>query len=264
MEHRLGKMTWEEAKLSISKANAVLLPVGSMEQHGHHMCLDTDTFTSNELAEKTALEAKNKGILVLVTPAIPFGVSWYHMDFPGTISLNQSTFISVVLENLRCLHKHGFKNVIILNSHGGNAIALQLAINLFYEEIGELVYLAQWWELANDVIQEMNSGCIHSEEAETSLLLHLGQRVMMDKTVKEAFHRGEALKKANKPGSDWIRYDGLHKGPFISIPMNRIIEISKSGVVGDATMADSKKGQKIADVVINRLVEICADLGDKN
>lgn len=263
LEYKLWKMTWEEAKSSISSANAILLPVGSMEQHGYHMTLDTDTYTSKVLAEKIAQEAQKRDIYIVVAPPLTFGVSWYHMDFPGTITFSQKTFIAAVLEILKSIHKHGYKNIIIFNSHGGNSIALQLVINLFYEQFGEIVYLAQWWEIANDVLMEIDSGYLHSEEAETSLLMYLGQRVLKDKTCREAFSREKALRKGGKSTSKWIRYDGLHKGPFISLPMNRIIEISKSGVVGDAKVATIEKGEKIAETVINRIVEICYDLGNK-
>ena len=253
-------MTWDEVRDIISKIDVVLVPTGSMEQHGHHMPLQTDTSTSLSLSEMAAKEAEKRGINVLVAPAVPFGASWYHMDFHGSITLSQNTFITVVMEVLKSLRKHGFRNFVIVNSHGGNGPALNLLINLYYEELKEMVHVAQWWDLTSDILKEMNTGYIHAEEAETSLELYLGERVIMEKATKDAFARGEALAKAGKPTTRWARYDGLHKGASVAAPMNYLAEISSSGVVGDATLASREKGQIIAETMINRLVDICSDL----
>jgi creatinine amidohydrolase/Fe(II)-dependent formamide hydrolase-like protein len=261
-EHRLGKLTWKEASREAKSADAVLVPVGSTEQHGLHMPLDTDAFIAGNWCELTALEAQKRGLTVLVAPTLNFGVSWYHKNFSGSVWLSPELFISTVVEICRSLTKHGFSRKVIVNCHGGNAAALLVAINRLYDETRERVLLAQWWELASDILKEMMvSGLIHSDEAETSLALALGQRVTMDKATRDAFDRGKTVSERGYAWSRHAKYDATFKGGFVNPPMDLIDEISESGVVGDATKATAEKGRKILDTLVTRLVDVCEDLG---
>src|SRR5207245_2460999 len=79
-----------------------------------------------------------------------FGVSWYHRNFSGSVWLSPGLFVDVVVEICKSLTKHGYVRKVIVNCHGGNAATLTVAINRFYEETGERVLLAQWWEVASD------------------------------------------------------------------------------------------------------------------
>lgn len=261
-EHRLGKLTWDESAQLAKSTDAVLLPVGATEQHGRHMPLDTDAFTATNWSELTALEAQKQGLTVLVAPTLNFGVSWYHRNFSGSIWLSPGLFIDVVVEICKSLTKQGFTRKVIVNCHGGNAAALTVAINRLYDETGERVLLAQWWELASDVVKEMMvSGVIHAEEAETSFALALGQRVLMEKARRDAFDRGKTVLERGYAWSRHAKYDGTFKGGFVNPPMDLIDDISESGTVGDATLATKEKGRKILDTLVRRLVEVCEDLG---
>lgn len=263
-EHRLWKLTWEEAAAIAKATDAVLVPLGTTEQHGRHLPLDTDAYIATELCECVALAAHKRGLTVLVAPTLDFGVSWYHRDFAGTLWLSPDLFINAVLEICKSLTHHGFERKVIVNCHGGNAAALTVAINRFYDETGERMLLAQWWELASDVIKElMVSGVIHAEEAETSLALALGQRVLMEKAAKDAFDRSTTVHERGYLWSRHAKYDAMFKGGFINAPMDKIEEISASGVVGDATRATLEKGQRILDILITRLVDVCQDLGKR-
>jgi creatinine amidohydrolase len=226
------------------------------------MPLDTDAYIAAQLCERIALAAQPRGLTVLVAPVLGYGVSWYHRHFAGTMWLSPELFIQVVVELCKSLSHHGLTRKVLVNCHGGNAATLTVAINRFYDETGERVLLAQWWELASDVIREMmTSGVIHAEEAETSLAMALGQRVLMDKASRDAFERSKTVQERGYAWSQHAKYDALFKGGFVTPPMDKIEEISESGVVGDATRATLEKGQRILDVLVTRFVEVCEDLG---
>ena len=264
-EHRLGKLTWEESAKIAKSADALLIPIGSTEQHGRHMPLDTDAFLATHWSELTAIEAQKRGLSVLVLPTLNFGVSWYHRNFSGSVWLSPGLFIDVVVEMCKSLTRHGFTRKVIVNCHGGNAATLTVAINRFYDESGERILLAQWWELASDILKElMVSGLLHAEEAETSLALALGQRVLMEKASKQAFDRGKTVLERGYAWSRYAKYDAMFKGGFVNPPMDMIDEISQSGVVGDATLATEEKGKKILNTLVTRLVEVCQDLGKQS
>src|SRR5438552_16470825 len=116
---------------------------------------------------------------------VKVGVSWYHHNFSGSVWLSPGLFVDVVVEICKSLTKHGYVRKVIVNCHGGNAATLTVAINRFYEETGERVLLAQWWEAASDVLKDMMvSGLIHAEEAETSIAPALGHGVLREKASR--------------------------------------------------------------------------------
>ncbi len=90
-EHLIANMTWPEAEQSIKEARAVILPLGSTEQHGYHMAVGTDTVVSDYVCLELAARTN-----CVVLPTLPYGQVWSAKGFPATISLHQSTFIQIV------------------------------------------------------------------------------------------------------------------------------------------------------------------------
>ncbi|MGQ9640281.1 MAG: creatininase family protein [Candidatus Bathyarchaeia archaeon] len=260
-EYRLWNMTWREVADTIWETVAILIPVGSIEQHGYHIPLDCDIYTNTYICEKVAEKASQENVKILVAPPINFGVSWYHMGFPGTVTVKPETFIEVLMQICSSLSRHGFNRKVIVNSHGGNTSTLQVFINKFYEEHGEKIYLCQWWDLASDEMKNIDTPMIHVEEAETSVAMAAGIRVLKGKAVREAFDRRTALREHGLPAFDMVKYDAKHRGPHIDAPMDMMHQISKSGVVGDATKADVDKGRRILEATINRILEFCKQMG---
>lgn len=115
----LGELTWPDVKEFLAVHDVAVVPVGSCEQHGLHLPMDTDAYDAFWLS----LKAAEKAQCALVAPPIYYGVSSHHMDFPGTITLSPCT-----LEQLASsLIKHGFKKILFENGHGGNTPALEAA-----------------------------------------------------------------------------------------------------------------------------------------
>ena len=112
---RLDRLTWPEVGAYLDRADGILLPVGSTEQHGPNGPLGTDALCPEAVA---AAAAERLG--VLVAPTLALGVAPYHMAFPGTITLAPETFEAVLRETIASLARHGFAHVYVLNGHGGN------------------------------------------------------------------------------------------------------------------------------------------------
>jgi creatinine amidohydrolase len=258
--YKMWKMTWPEISEALKETEIVLVPVGSVEQHGYHMPLETDVFLSQRICELCAEACQEQGTYVAVANPINYGVAWYHMEFPGTVSISQKLFIDYVFEVCSSLYKHGFKKIILVNSHGGNHGALTVVSNLLHEVLGERVYVARWREMAADLVKDIVTGGIHADDVETSLALAAGLDVRMDMLVNEAFNRYEVLKDKGKQVSTVVKYDALHKGPFVAVSMDYIKEISDSGVVGDATKANLELGQAVLSRAIQTLTKVCVDL----
>jgi creatinine amidohydrolase len=113
----LPHMTWVEVEDLLKRTDMVIIPVASLEQHALHLPIGTDFYNGLERAKLVAQKTD-----VLVAPILLPGNSPYHMAFPGTITLSSQTIQQVYFEAAQSLLKHGFKRVLLLNSHGGNQI----------------------------------------------------------------------------------------------------------------------------------------------
>jgi creatinine amidohydrolase len=263
-EHLIERMTWHEVEACIAAGvDAVLFPIGTTEQHGPHMPLDTDCFIARTLAARAADLAGEQGLSVLVAPTLNVTLSWYHMQFPGSMRLSTTTFLQVFREVCDSLVHHGFENLVAVNGHGGNIAALTVAINHYFEETGRRVFLVQWWDLASDVLADVEGPMIHAEEAETSLALALGQTVYQEFATRDAYDRSAAVKQAGLPWTSFGRYEMRARGPGVVVPMDMLRDITESGVVGDATKARVETGEKMLSVLIPRIVQVCTDLAGK-
>ena len=263
-ERFIERMTWPEVAEAIERGvDAVLIPIGTTEQHGPHMPLDTDCFIARSLAERAAGLGNEQGVSILVAPTLNVTLSWYHMQFPGAIRLSTPTFLQVFREVCDSLVHHGFENLLAVNGHGGNIAALTVAINHYFEETGRRVFLVQWWDLASDVLADVEGPMIHAEEAETSLAMALGQTVYEERATRDAYDRGAAVREAGLPWTSFGRYEMRAKGPGVIVPMDMLRDITASGVVGDATKARRELGDRMVEVLIPRIVQVCKETAGK-
>ena len=115
VKNYLPHMTWPEVEDLLSRTDMVIVPVPAIEQHGPQLPIGTDYFTGEELAKLIAQKTD-----VLVAPILLPGISPYHMEFPGTITLSADTVQRVYFEAVQSLIHHGFRRFMILTSHAGN------------------------------------------------------------------------------------------------------------------------------------------------
>jgi creatinine amidohydrolase len=261
-ERFLERLTWPEVESALADGiDAVLIPIGSTEQHGHHMPLDTDCFIARTLCARAAELGEAEGVQLLVAPTLNVTLSWYHMQFPGSMRLSTTTFLQVFREVCDSLVHHGIENLVAVNGHGGNIAALTVAVNHYYETTGRRVFLVQWWDLAADVLAEIEGPMIHAEEAETSIALALGHRVYEERATRDAYDRGEAVRAAGLPWTSLGKY--AMRGTGAVVPMDMLRDITPSGVVGDATRARRETGERVVAALIPRIVQVCREMARK-
>lgn len=254
---QLARMTWQENREAVARCTAVLVPVGSVEQHGPHLPVDNDTFCAARLAELIAEEAGRQGIVVAVAPAIPLGVSGHHMAFPGTVTLRPRVFEEVVGDVGASLARHGWKRLLFVNGHGGNSHALASAIARLAEDYpGVLFLLHEWWNLIADRLGDiLEVGLFHACEGETSFAMAVGQRVLGDRLQAE-------LPRAK---SRFLSFNMLEPSLKVGFPLPPMERITKSGVVGDPTKASAAKGEAMIHEAVERtmllLKEMARDAG---
>jgi creatinine amidohydrolase len=178
----MKKVLWQELRRTefeeAVKADAVvIIPVGSTEQHGNHLPINTDMNCCFTIAQRAAQAIDEFPVLVL--PPVWTGYSPHHMQHPGTITLKYHTFVELLTQIAACVHAHGFKKILFLNGHGGNsAIIAAMGIKLAAEE-GISVIGYTYWNISPtdevmEAVSEADKGFIgHAGEIETSLQLYL-------------------------------------------------------------------------------------------
>jgi creatinine amidohydrolase len=176
----LEEMTRDEAREAFDQGALVVLPTGSVEQHGPHLPLVVDTCIVTHLA-RAAAERARATVPLIVAPTMHYGVSHHHLDFAGTLSLPGHLYEAVLEELLRCLHHHGARRVVLVNGHGGNTSANTSAADaLVYEDRLEMVIgNVSYWSLpiyATNAAGQRERITItpgHANRRETSLMLAL-------------------------------------------------------------------------------------------
>lgn len=237
--------TWAELKEVAKSQPVVVLPIGSVEDHGLHLPLDTDNFLIWSICEEAARRANGD---ILLMPLIPYGFETHHMDFPGTIDVESEHLLHFVLDVTRSVARHGFRRIVIADGHGSNMPVLDLVARRTILETDALCAAFLWPSLALKEIQAVREsergGMSHACELETSVYLYLdAQRVQMDKAKKEI----------GQPPSDYIWNDLLSPGPVRM--MDWWTRFSKTGVNGDPTLATAEKGRVIFEAVVENFVK---------
>lgn len=162
----LAEMTWPEAREAFSNTRLIIVPIGSMEQHGPHMPLGTDWIVAQHLGNRAGQELD-----AIVTPVIPIGFAAYHTDFAGTLSTTVQTLAQYVSDIVGYLVKYGATHVIFINGHGGNEPSLTQVARQ-YRDKGVAVADIMWWEVAG-YLNHKWALIGHGDILETSMMLAL-------------------------------------------------------------------------------------------
>jgi mycofactocin system creatininase family protein len=217
---RLADRVWT----GVPDGATVLVPVGSTEQHGPHLPLDTDTVIAEAVCRRVAEMLDDPALLV--TPAIAFGSSGEHQDFPGTVSIGTEALRMMVTELVRSLRTWAGR-VVLVNGHGGNVVALARAVDQLRREGHDVCWLAC----------ESEDLDLHAGRSETSLLLHLcPQRVRL-----------EAAAIGNTDPIDVL---------LPALVRHGVRPVAPNGVLGDPTHATATEGGRLLDEMARRFVDL--------
>jgi creatinine amidohydrolase len=241
--------TWVEMKEVAARNPVVVVPVGSVEDHGPHLPLDTDNFLIWSICEEAARRAAGD---ILLMPLIPYGFETHHMDFPGTIDIHMEHMLHFVLDVTKSVARHGFTRILLADGHGSNMPILDLVARRTILETDALCAPFLWPSLALGEIREVREsgrgGMSHACELETSVYLYLDrERVQIDKARKEM----------EQPQSEFIWSDLLNPGPVRM--MDIWTRFSKTGVNGDPTLATAEKGRVIFEAVVENFVKFARE-----
>lgn len=121
--------TWQEVDTYLQRSRAIIIPIGSTEQHGPNGMVGTDAICPEVIARGVS-----EKIDALVAPTLSIGMAQHHLGFAGSISLRPTTLIAVVRDVVQSLERHGFERCYFLNGHGGNVATVTAAFSEIYAE----------------------------------------------------------------------------------------------------------------------------------
>jgi creatinine amidohydrolase len=242
----LGEQNWTQVKDLTGRV--VVLPLGSLEQHGHHLPLLTDSLIGGEVARRAEAML---GDTALFLPILWVGASDHHRAFSGTVSISNAVYVEVLIDMLESLIGSGFRRIFLLNAHGGNITPGRMAIydvQLHHRDKPDLwLAFSSWWTIAavqvaalTNVQQEMVT---HACEQESSMILRLRPELV----------RQEAAKGANIPFESAFYCPDFSRPSRVDVP-RAFDQLSVTGAFGHPEIAEAEKGEALFSAAVQEVV----------
>ena len=226
----LGGLTPEALRAAARRPGAVaLLPTGAIEQHGPHLPVGVDAIIGQGLLAR-ALALLADGIPAYVAPPVTIGKSNEHADWTGTLTLTYRTFARLVRTQIEQLHQLGFRRIALFNTHGGNSAVLVALIRELQPLPGLRLGMLQSTYKPAQTAQEAAYG-FHAGEWETSIMLALAPGLVR-RSLAVCHHPADL----HAPGE--LRPEGAALNLAWSTR-----DLAPEGVMGDATIATTEKGE---------------------
>jgi len=227
MSRFLGDLTWPEIRNHGSET-VLLIPVGSTEQHGPHLPLDTDTRIARALAIAAAAQRDN----LVVAPAVAFGASGEHDGFAGTVSIGTEALTAVLVEITRSAAA-AFAALVFVNGHGGNLAALRAAAAVAQDE-------GRTMRVFNASFPD---GDAHAGVTETSIMLAIAPEAVLTDELE--------------PGNTTPLAELLP-----ALEADGVAAHAPNGILGDPTDADAELGWELMNGAIVQLLAVVNEASD--
>lgn len=176
-----SKLTRLEMEQINKDKTMVLIPIGSLEQHGNHLPLGTDSMIVNELIKYITKEL-DTALDLLVFPTVSIGLSTEHHNFCGSITLKPDTLYRMLDDICSNLSHHGFKKIVFLNAHGGNTPIIQVLSRELRISKGIDIFIIQsgFWDKpeVKSTISKGNIWDFHGGEMETSMVMAIDEKLV--------------------------------------------------------------------------------------
>jgi creatinine amidohydrolase len=262
--YSLQDVSWVQAERLRDDANGVVLvPFASIEGHGHHCPLGTDSWMAQAVTERAAAIAK-----VPFTPLIPAGVSPQHLDDrPGSLTVREQIFIEYLRDVCRSLISNGWTKLVLVNGHEGNIPAVWNVLRRIKYETGALCVGLDIGVLMKTAIEDLVENppeelpSWHASEIETSLMLAIDKDMVAWELAKAEYPHTPAIVAAS---DKFVQDAGFSKtikfnGYQVFLPQENS-DYSYSSTVGNPERASVEKGQKMLERFVEIAVDLCNEL----
>jgi creatinine amidohydrolase len=236
--HSYINLTGEEIN-SLNRSNTIIvLPAGSIEQHGPHLPVDTDTLTAVHVAQRLADTITTFNLII--TPPFRYSYAKPSLVYPGTLSIEGETLIKLSRDVMRGFIEQGFKHILVINAHMENTDFMIEGISLALKDAEAVkILLANWWELVDekDLIEIFGPdwrGWVdeHAALVETSLMMHIAPDLVREEKIVDDRRKS--------------------KYEFRIFPWN-LANYPATGAFAPTQGASPEKGVKLAELVVKEV-----------
>jgi len=245
----LAEMNYLQVEEHLKHSDTILIPIGSLENHGKHMPLGTDTMIPDKIAQLI-----NEKSNILIAPTINYGATDDLVGFPGTVSLGVEGLISLLRTIVDQFYRYGFRHFMILNGHGGNNASIQ-AVGMHLYRKGAYLANLNWWLMAGQLNPDWAGG--HGGGEETAGVMAVDPSLI--KT--EYLELPEAIRNdvsEDLPSGAWTNVN--FKGASVTIPreINAITDngwLTHSFKNDPPTKATKEWGDQMVQTVADYIVD---------
>jgi len=243
-------LTWTEVDKIRKETEAVIIPCGSVEEHGPHLPLGTDSLIGLEVALRVAERLEGEGRKILIAPPVIFGISEMLMSFPGTISVKPETLKMLICDICTSFAKHGFRKIFLFPGHRSPKevqVLNDAAISVSQETGAEVHVVDPFDKWVNDSIDFIKSKKpefdYHAGERETASIL-----ASKPELVKMEHARKFISKKL---------------GMNIRTKLSDLRELAPMGFAGDPTVATAETGNRLYEIQVGEVSSLIRRVLDK-
>lgn len=245
----LAEMNYLQVEDYLKRSDTILIPIGSLENHGKHMPLGTDTMIPDKIAQLI-----NEKSDLIIAPTINYGATDDLMGFAGTVSLGVEGLISLLRTIVDQFYRYGFRHFMILNGHGGNNASIQ-AVGMHLYRKGAYLANLNWWLMAGQLNPDWAGG--HGGGEETAGVMAVNPALIKTEYLNLPENIRNDVSE-DLPSGAWT--DVNFKGASVTIP-REINEITDNGWLthrfkNDApTKATKEWGDKMVQTVADYIVD---------
>lgn len=261
-KYRIFDMTWVEMKDWVEKTDLVLVPLGSVEQHGPALPMGIDSYAGYYVTMEAAKKAE-----VPVAPLMPYGYSCFHMrpNEPGTLTLRDETLFNVLYDIGRSLIYHGFNKIVFSTGHTANAPTIDRVIRrLRYETGAFAVGYAADTEVFAGLCEDLIDGKDqmpgwHAGEIETSVAMLMRPDLVREERLKKTLATTPDYLPEGSVKDSGSGFGFKYKDFPVRFPFDQW-EYSENGIMGNPLLASREKGEKIYTRMIDLYAEFLKEL----
>ena len=251
----LSKMNYREVEAYLKTSDSIVIPVGSLENHGLHMPLGTDTLIPDKIAQ--LIDGRSD---LLIAPTVNYGATDDLCGFAGTVSIGTEGLIALLTAICDQLYRYGFRHFLILNGHGGNIAAIS-AVGMHLYRKGAYLACLNWWLMAGQIDPQWAGG--HGGGEETAGVMAVDpsliktEYLQLPENIRNDL--GDTL-----PCGTWTNI--LYKGVSVSVP-REIKDITDNGWLAHAfhgdvpTRATAEWGTEMLNAVADYIADFSREFG---
>ena len=250
---KLVDLSWPEIE-TLAPATVAVLPIAATEQHGPHLAVSADAAIVTAIAGRAETQLAKE---IVLCPTLTVGSSHHHIAFPGTLSISPETYVQVLVDLIESLLNGGFRRIVLLNGHGGNAVPAKQALTVLSHRYDDTlqpnIAFASYWELAGSAFAGapplQSPALSHACEYETSMMLYLhSERVHMERiqSGERAASNAYVRWQLDRPGRGVTMVKGFHT-------------LLNNGANGQPELANAEKGQHLIEAAVQATVEFLRD-----